>query len=30
MFPGVIEDAGHANLLGDETATHGLFLFPFP
>ena len=24
----VVEDAGHADLLGDETATHGLFLFP--
>ena len=23
MFPGVVEDAGHADLLGDETATHG-------
>src|SRR5579883_2406525 len=28
MLSRVGEDAGHADLLGDETATHGLFLFP--
>src|SRR6185437_11426477 len=30
VLPGVVEDAGHADFLGDETATHGPVPLPCP